>query len=118
MTTRYLGSSVVVRPSGEEATADAIRAIVSMVAIIVIIVITIFTSVNKIRIQHGHEYQSFPRHHCNDCQAKKLNRSLKRVGLTVSLKVVNSIISLCFTLLRCTMMGLKGVGQGKLRQTE
>ena len=28
---KYLGSSVVVKPSGEEATADAIRAIVSMV---------------------------------------------------------------------------------------
>ena len=30
---KYLGSSVVVKPSGEEATADAIRAIVSMVTI-------------------------------------------------------------------------------------
>jgi hypothetical protein len=29
---KYLGSSVVVRPSGEEATAEAIRAIVSMVS--------------------------------------------------------------------------------------
>ena len=67
---KYLGSTLVEKPSGEEATADAIKTIILMVS--------------KSSQDESHENDEL-------LQAKKQDKKLCRVALTISLRGIKMV---------------------------